>query len=267
VLRHRKCCSKHLSPLTLAYAHSVLKSALEHAVRQEEVPRNVRMGTPRLRRFEPFTTQEACAFLAATHGHRLHALFELALRTGLRKRELLGLCWEDLDLAGGSASIRRTLQRTNSGGLTALRTETQSLERRIALPTECLRSLEQHRYQHASTGPPTQSSLAGTNPVGLRPTRCQLSRAIVSPDGNDYPVLICQMGYLPHLLRSQVPHIPEQRGGFDNLLGIPATYWHWVHACQRGQDCDRNAEHGRKAVEKLSIEFLDATPYRPDGRS
>jgi integrase len=144
-----KCCSKRLSPLTLAYIHSVLKSALEHAVREEETPRNVarnvRMGTPRPRRFEPLTAEEARAFLTATDEHRLHALFELALRTGLRKGELLGLRWEDLDLTGGTASIRRTLQRTNSAGLTALPTKTQSSERRIALPTPCLRSLEQHR--------------------------------------------------------------------------------------------------------------------------
>ncbi|MEU6402199.1 tyrosine-type recombinase/integrase [Streptomyces sp. NPDC046985] len=148
-----KCCRKRLSPLTLAYVHSVLKSALEHAVREEEIPRNVarnvRMGTPRPRRFEPLTAEEARDFLAATDGHRLSALFELALRTGLRKGELLGLRWEDLDLAGGTASIRRTLQRTNSGGLTALPTKTQSSERRIALPTECLRSLEQHRERQA----------------------------------------------------------------------------------------------------------------------
>jgi integrase len=144
-----KCCSKQLSPLTLAYVHSVLKSALEHAVREEEIPRNVarnvRTGTPRPRRFEPLTTEEARAFLAAASDHRLQPLFELALHTGLRKGELLGLRWEDLDLAGGTASIRRTLQRTNSGGLIALPTKTQSSERRIALPTPCLRSLEQHR--------------------------------------------------------------------------------------------------------------------------
>ncbi|GAA1370301.1 tyrosine-type recombinase/integrase [Streptomyces beijiangensis] len=141
------CCSKRLSALTLAYVHSVLKSALEHAVREEEIPRNVRTGTPRPRRFEPLTADEARHFLAAARGHRLHALFELALRTGLRKGELLGLRWEDLDLAGGTAGIRRTLQRTNSGGLTALPTKTQSSERRIALPTECMRSLEQHRHR------------------------------------------------------------------------------------------------------------------------
>ncbi|MGW7041252.1 tyrosine-type recombinase/integrase [Streptomyces avermitilis] len=144
-----ECCSKRLSPLTLAYVHSVLKSALEHAVREEEIPRNVarnvRTGTPRPRRFEPLTAEEAREFLAVASGHPLQPLFELALHTGLRKGELLGLRWEDLDLAGGTASIRRTLQRTNSGGLTALPTKTHSSERRIALPTPCLRSIQQHR--------------------------------------------------------------------------------------------------------------------------
>ncbi|WP_371631609.1 tyrosine-type recombinase/integrase [Streptomyces sp. NBC_00341] len=47
----------------------------------------------------------------------MSALFEFAPHTGLREGELLGLRGEDLDLAGGTASIRRTLQRTNSGGL------------------------------------------------------------------------------------------------------------------------------------------------------
>ncbi len=90
-----KCCSKRLSPLTLAYVHSVLKSALEHAVREEEIPRNVarnvRTGTPRPRRFEPLTADEARHLLTATRGHRLRTLFELALHTGLRKGELLAL--------------------------------------------------------------------------------------------------------------------------------------------------------------------------------
>jgi len=144
-----ECCQKRLSPLTVTYVHSVLKSALEHAVREDELPRNVarnvKTAAPRPRRFQPLTAAEARQFLDAARADRLHALYELALRTGLRKGELLGLRWEDLDLDGGTASIRRTLQRTNSAGLTALPTKTQSSERRIALPTECLRSLEQHR--------------------------------------------------------------------------------------------------------------------------
>ncbi len=144
-----QCCSKLLSPLTLNYIHSVLKSASEHAVRAEEIPRNVarnvRTGTPRPRRFEPLTADEARQLLTTAQGHRLHALFELALHTGLRKGELLGLHWEDLDLDAGTAAICRTLQRTSAGGLTTLPTKTRASERRIALPTPCVHSLKLHR--------------------------------------------------------------------------------------------------------------------------
>ncbi|CAL9575528.1 tyrosine-type recombinase/integrase [Streptomyces sp. enrichment culture] len=146
-----QCCHKVLSPLTLTYIHSVLKPALEHAVREEEIPRNVarnvRTGTPRPRRFEPLTTDEARRFLTTAQDHRLHALFELALHTGLRKGELLGLRWEDLDLDSGTAAIRRTLQRTSAGGLTTLPTKTRASERRIALPARCIQSLKRHHEQ------------------------------------------------------------------------------------------------------------------------
>ncbi|GAA3246813.1 hypothetical protein GCM10020256_74680 [Streptomyces thermocoprophilus] len=129
----------------------MLKSALEHAVREEEIPRNVarnvRTGTPRPRRFEPLTTDEARRFLTTAQDHRLHALFELALHTGLRKGELLGLRWEDLDLGSSTAAIRRTLQRTSAGGLTTLPTKTRASERRIALPARCIQSLKRHHEQ------------------------------------------------------------------------------------------------------------------------
>ncbi|MGW0085528.1 tyrosine-type recombinase/integrase [Streptomyces sp. NPDC003393] len=145
-----QCCSKLLSPLTLNYIHSVLKSALEHAVREGEIPRNVarnvRTGTPRPRRFEPLTADEARQLLTTAQGHRLHALFELALHTGLRKGELFGLHWEDLNLDAGTAAIRRTLQR-NAGGLTTLPTKTRASERRIAVPARCVQSLKLHHEQ------------------------------------------------------------------------------------------------------------------------
>ncbi|MGW2635656.1 tyrosine-type recombinase/integrase [Streptomyces sp. NPDC001348] len=168
-----QCCRKRLSPLTLAYIHSVLKSALEHAVREEEIPRNVarnvRTGTPRPRRFNPLTADEVRQFLTTAQGHRLAALFELALRTGLRKGELLGLRWEDLDLDGGTASIRRTLQRTRSSGLATLPTKTISSERRIALPASCITSLRAHRQRQARERDRAGSEWQGSGHVFTRP--------------------------------------------------------------------------------------------------
>ncbi|MET9918116.1 site-specific integrase [Streptomyces sp. NPDC006435] len=183
------CCSKRLSPLTLTYIHSVLKSALEHAVREEEIPRNVarnvRTGTPRPRRFEPLTTDEARRLLTTAQGHRLHALFELALHTGLRKGELLGLHWEDLDLDRGTAAVRRTLQRTSTGGLTTLPTKTRASERRIALPTRCLHSLKQHheqqqRERHAAGTEWQHNGYVFTTPQGRPIDPTNLTRAFTT---------------------------------------------------------------------------------------
>ncbi|GGW42892.1 integrase [Streptomyces albaduncus] len=100
-------------------------------------------------RFRPLTAAEARRFLDAARADRLHALYELALRAGLRKGELLGLHWEDLDLRTGTASVQRSLQRTRTGGLTHLPTKTRASERRIALPTECVRSLKEHKERQA----------------------------------------------------------------------------------------------------------------------
>ncbi|MGY3058689.1 integrase [Streptomyces sp. TE3672] len=170
-----ECCHKRLSPSTVTYVHSVLKSALEHAVREDELPRNVarnvKTTTARTQRFRPLTAAEARQFLDAARADRLHALYELALRTGLRKGELLGLCWEDLDLTTGTACILRSLQRTRTGGLTHLPTKTRASERRIALPTECLYSLKEHKErqdtEREAAGPDWRGeSLVFTTPTG-----------------------------------------------------------------------------------------------------
>ncbi|WP_327136052.1 site-specific integrase (plasmid) [Streptomyces sp. NBC_01343] len=169
-----ECCQKHLSPSTVTYVHSVLKSALEHAVREDDLPRNVARNvktiTPRPRRFRPLTTAEARRFLDAARADRLHTLYELALRTGLRKGELLGLQWEDLDLTTGTATIRRSLQRTRTGGLAHLPTKTRASDRRIALPDECIHSLKGHKDRQDKDRETAGPDWKGTGLVFTTPT-------------------------------------------------------------------------------------------------
>ncbi|MFF7252376.1 tyrosine-type recombinase/integrase [Streptomyces microflavus] len=169
-----QCCDKRLSPLTVTYVHSVLKAALEHAVREDELPRNVarnvKTTTHQPKRFRPLTAAEARQFLDAARADRLHALYELALRTGLRKGELLGLHWEDLDLTTGTASIRRSLQRTRTGGLTHLPTKTRASERRIALPTECLHSLKEHKGRQDKERETAESAWQDSGLIFTTPT-------------------------------------------------------------------------------------------------
>ncbi|SCD83890.1 Phage integrase family protein [Streptomyces sp. SolWspMP-5a-2] len=132
------------------------------------VARNVKTTAHRPRRFRPLIATEARQFLDAARADRLHALYELALRTGLRKGELLSLHWEDLFLNAGTAAIRHYLQRTRTGGLTHLPTKTRASERRIALPTECLQSLkERHNRQRGQAGSAwSDSGLVFTTPTG-----------------------------------------------------------------------------------------------------
>jgi integrase len=146
-----------------------------YAIREDELPRNVARNvqttTVRPRRFRPLTAAEARQFLDAARADPLHALYELALRTGLRKGELLGLHWEDLDLNAGTATIRHSLQRTRTGGLTQLPTKTRASERRVALPTECLHSLKEHQERQERERKEAgvgwrDSGLAFTTPTG-----------------------------------------------------------------------------------------------------
>ncbi|MGW9068970.1 tyrosine-type recombinase/integrase [Streptomyces yangpuensis] len=185
-----ECCQKRLSPLTVTYVHSVLKSSLEHAVREDELPRNVarnvKTATLRPKRFRPLTAAEARQFLDAARADRLHALYELALRTGLRKGELLGLHWEDLDLIAGTVTIRRSLQRTRTGGLTHLPTKTRASERRIALPTECVHSLKKHQEQQEREREEAGASWKGMGLVFSTPTGRPLDPANLTRRFGDF---------------------------------------------------------------------------------
>nr|WP_312888141.1 site-specific integrase [Nonomuraea rhodomycinica] len=145
------------------------------AVREDDLPRNVARNVEvpvgRQKRIEPLNPAEARAFLDAAQGFRLHALFDLALRTGMRRGELLGLRWSDLDLSGGTLAIRQTLQYVPGTGLVTTATKTPSSERRIALPRECITSLTCHRTQQdadrATAGPDwTDTGLVFTTKTG-----------------------------------------------------------------------------------------------------
>lgn len=142
-----ECCGKTVKPATIRYIRAVLSAALAHGVREDLIGRNVasavRLPTPRSD-FQPFTAGEARKYLLSAAYHRHGALFELALRVGLRRGELLGLQWTDIDLDAGHLYVKRTMARTK-GGPTFLPTKTYRSARRIVLPRECVGSLRRYR--------------------------------------------------------------------------------------------------------------------------
>jgi integrase len=61
------------------------------------------------------SSEQARALLSAAKGERNEALYVVAVHTGLRQGELLGLKWVDIDLAGRRLSVRRALKVTDHG--------------------------------------------------------------------------------------------------------------------------------------------------------
>jgi integrase len=84
-------------------------------------------------------------FLEAAGEHRLGMLFHLAITTGLRQGELLGLQWSDLDWKTGRLQIRRQLQRIPGQGLVLTEPKSARGRRSITLASVDLAKLRENR--------------------------------------------------------------------------------------------------------------------------
>jgi len=112
---YRNKLDSGLSPATVRKMHSVLRKALKQAVLDGLIPRNVceAVKPPKVERKEikPLDQEQAKVLLEAARGDRLEALYVLAVHTGMREGELLGLEWEDVDLERDVLRLRRALIR------------------------------------------------------------------------------------------------------------------------------------------------------------
>jgi integrase len=102
-----------LSPKTVRYVHTTLRRALRDAMEDGLVVRNVaaQARPPRARRVEmhTWTAEQVGTFLASVREDRLYPAWLLLATLGLRRGELLGLRWLDVDLATSRIAIRHTL--------------------------------------------------------------------------------------------------------------------------------------------------------------
>ena len=90
---------------------------------------------------------QAQQFLEAAQGDPLEALYVLGLTTGMRQGELLGLKWEDLDLAMGTLQVRRTIARLVGKGFTTSEPKTARSRRKIHLTKLAIDALKRHRIR------------------------------------------------------------------------------------------------------------------------
>src|SRR5947209_2033571 len=140
-----------LKPGSLAIMNAALSDALEDALKQGMVARNVAklVDLPHAERYEGhiLTVEQARKLLEVARGSRLDALLLVALTTGMRRGELAALHWNDVNLEKGVLQVRHTLVRVNGKGLVEGSPKTKAGRRKIMLPGVVIKVLKEHQVR------------------------------------------------------------------------------------------------------------------------
>ncbi|MET0903702.1 MAG: tyrosine-type recombinase/integrase [Acidimicrobiales bacterium] len=105
-----------MAPKSVRNIHVIIRKALADATRKRLVARNVaidadapRVPSPGDPEHDTWTPDELRTFLDGMREHSLAPAFVVAAATGMRRGEVLGLRWQDVDLDRGTASVRQTV--------------------------------------------------------------------------------------------------------------------------------------------------------------
>lgn len=136
-----------LSPRTVQYAYRTLATMLGQAVRWQLIGRNVALNieppTVRTKEARWWTAEEAAQFLQIAQTHMHGIVYVLALMTGLRKGELLGLRWQDIDWEQSTITVRQ--RQDSHAPRTFDQPKTDRGRRIIAMDAQTLDLLKAHR--------------------------------------------------------------------------------------------------------------------------
>ena len=140
--------AKGLQRRGVQFVHAVLRAGLQNAMRDELISRNVaklvQIPAPIYEVGQGLSVADARELLRAARTERLSALYVVAIYLGLRRAELLGLQWEDLDLEAGTLQVLHTLQRVD-GEVQLMPPKTRKSRRTIPLPPPVVDALRAHR--------------------------------------------------------------------------------------------------------------------------
>ena len=174
-----------LSARTVGHAHRVLHRALQRAVENETLSRNVAsaISPPKVEagEVEILDVHQVSVMLHKLAGHELYTIAALALATGMRRGELLGLQLGDVDLDAASLKVDRSLEET-AAGLRFKAPKTKHGRRTISLPPSAISVLRDHRVRQLERrlalglGRPSAETLVFSNLDGSPLSPRKLSR-------------------------------------------------------------------------------------------
>ena len=138
-----------LSAQTVLRSHRVLKQALAHAVKWQVIARNpceaVDAPKPVRKEMVALNRDEVAQLLSASEGSNYRDVFLVALHTGLRRSEILGLKWNSVDLDQGVLRVVAGLHRLPKRGLVLLPTKTNRSRRQLPIAPEIVDVLHRIR--------------------------------------------------------------------------------------------------------------------------
>ena len=144
---YREKLDAGLAPGSVLHIHRALSKALKQATDDGLIPRNaagpVRPPRPRREEIRPLDREQVQTFLETVKEDRLEALYVVAVTAGLRRGELQGLKWEDVDLDTGTLQVRRTLSEPKGGYV--FEAPKSGKGRSIRLTRKATAALREHR--------------------------------------------------------------------------------------------------------------------------
>jgi integrase len=190
-----------LSIKTVRYIHTMIRKALADAHRKGSVLRNVadladppKLSAAPKREMRVWTAGELRTFLTEIEAHRLHPAYFLAANTGMRRGEVLGLRWSDVDLDAKRLSVHRSLVNV-AYELTLSDVKTASGRRVIDLHDRTVAVLRAWRKRQLE-----ERMLAGDRPDDA-------SLVFAHPDGSAIHPDYFSQCFDRHLAKSSLPRI------------------------------------------------------------
>jgi integrase len=244
----RRDGSGGLSPRTVNYVGTILGKAMRDAEAQRLINRNPALGVRKPRskakasKVRSWTAGQLRTFLDHVSGDRLYPIWMLASSTGLRRSELLGLRWEDVELDACRLSVRQGLVLVDNQPLLRATTKSSAARRSISLDSETTRLLRRWRMTQLEErmlcgGGYRETGLVATRPDGswIHPERfsrwfeAHRSRAALPAIRahdlrHTHATLLLQAGVHPKVV--------QERLGHSSITVTLDTYSHVIPAMQ-----------------------------------
>ena len=237
-----------LAARAVLHHHRVLRQALSHVVQWQRLAVNPAdaVTPPRAERTEmrALSPDEVNRLLAGCENEQLRTVVFVAVSTGMRLGELLGLKWGDLDLSGGNAYLVRSAQYLSETGVTFRPMKTARSQRSIAVSAETIRVLREHRGRQLEARLAAGSDyedgdlvFADVDGKPLPPYRIsdQFRRKVVKPLGL-YPLRFHDLRHTAATLMFRAgihPKVVSERLGHSSIAITLDTYSHVIPSMQR----------------------------------